>query len=308
MLSQMLRLFKKSFLFKRFELYLNSKINNLIEKRVKERLGLYIWEYEKSNDQLYVLKKLENDYLLKCYFDSKLAELIFTTQFEREEIRFVKKFLKNGGVFIDIGANIGLFSLYAAYNLKKKGHVYAFEPTEKIFERLIENITLNEIDNVSSIKKAISNSSGKATLNTSLDGYDAWNSLGVPTSGASFSSEVVDTITLDEFVSQEKISAKDISLIKIDVEGWEIPVIEGGRKLFSGPDAPVLMVEFTEENARAAGFNCQDLYSIVESLGYLWYKFENNKLIRATIKPYFHYENLIATKNPKHLLDLFQQE
>lgn len=292
-------LFKRTKLFNKFEYYLESKINHLIDIRLEQNFAYYEWVYEKRiQEHDFLIKKLSNNYVLKCYFDSKIAELIYTGPFEREEILFMNTILKKGHIFIDIGANIGLFSIHASSRVGETGAIYSFEPTNITFNRLLENIEINNIKNITPINIAISNSTGTTILNVSEDGFDAWNSIAEPTSGSIFTKQVVNTTTLDDYLSEMQIEIDKIGLIKIDVEGWEIPVIQGAKELLSQPNSPNLMIEFTEENARSAGYNCQDLYRLIESFGYSWFKYNSKKNIleHCEIKPYFNYQNLIASK------------
>lgn len=100
--------------------------------------------------------KLQNGVKIRLHFDSQLSRLIYCEGFELQERKFLNAFLRPGDIFVDIGANIGLFSLIAARCVGKNGHVYAFEPTAKIYQRLIENVNLNHFKNISYFQLALS--------------------------------------------------------------------------------------------------------------------------------------------------------
>ena len=133
----------------------------------------------------------------------------------------------------------------------------------------------------------------------SLDGHSAWNSFGKPSDGTLYKKEIFETISLDRIIEIHRNEINKIDLIKIDVEGWEIPVLEGGVGVLGVEDAPVLMVEFTEVNAKNAGYSCAELYKLGEQYDYKWYEYnsKNKKLTWSPLKSDYPYKNLIAIKN-----------
>lgn len=261
--------------------------------------------YHKINNELQKLKESQNGFIthrlsskvkIRLYKDSHLSRIIVWGDFELNEIDFLKRYLNSGDVFIDIGANIGLFSLIASPILSKYGRIISIEPSKKTYFRLLENIKLNKFKNISCINNALSNSNEKKNLYVDTGGYDAWNSFGKPSAGNFLEKEEVITKTLDQI--RDQFSLQQVQLIKIDVEGWEIPVLQGGKKLLLSNNAPVLMVEFTDQNAKNAGYSCKQLYELGETYGYKWYNYDSgsNKLKLSLLKDDYPYENLIAIK------------
>lgn len=272
--------------------------NGTLYDRVKQERSLRKWQEFLNSDNDYIYKKLKNKLKLKLYKNSILSEIIYLNKFEKSELVFIEKVLKKGDVFFDIGANIGLFSLVVSKKIGKKGKIYSFEPSSNIFERLCENININYIKNINPQKLALSNEKGKAKFTVSLDGYDAWNSLSKPSAGKRFDYEIVETETLDGFIKKHNLKGK-IFLIKLDVEGWEIPVIKGGLEALSDKDAPIMMVEFTEQNAINSGFSCKELYQLITDLGYKLYSYNSKKnhLSLEKLRGTYPYINLFAIKN-----------
>lgn len=231
-----------------------------------------------------------------CHQDSYISRLLFNGNFERQEIRFIKRFLRPDESFMDIGANIGYHSLVAARCLSSgKGRVFAFEPTPQTYEWLVQNIKTNHLKNITPLDLALSDKPGTFTFHQYHGGRDAYNSFGNIMNGAAQSTVDVETTTIDLFMADKPDAG--ISLIKIDVEGWEYPVFKGGAEYLSRPDAPVLMVEFTDDNARKAGFNCQKLYDLGRELGYTWYEIKDNQIKPSPKKSYYEYQNLYAAKD-----------
>jgi FkbM family methyltransferase len=254
-----------------------------------------IWNslFETNN---YIIHKLENDIKLQLYKDSILCRLIYFG-FEEKEITFIKRFLKNGDVLLDIGSNIGLFSLYASQIVGNEGQIYAIEPTPETFKRLEGNINLNLFKNIRTFNIGLSNEKATLKFNISNDGHDAWNSFAKLNELENSSSVEVEVTTLDSFLNENNII--HIDLVKLDVEGWEKFVLQGGKELITKSSSPVFMIEFTEENAFAAGYYCGEIYDVMKKYGYQWYTYDvdNNELDKEEKRLHYPYNNLIAVKN-----------
>jgi len=144
-------------------------------------------------------------------------------------------------------------------------------------------------------------------MKTSQDGYDAWNTFSDPSAGETYEEEEVKVTTLDNMVEKES-DIGNATLIKIDVEGWESAVVRGGRKLLSSDGAPVLLVEFADQNTRS-GETCRDLYELLRNMGYSLLEIEENKEIsKHTQKKHHKYKNLIASKRVKSLIKNLGEE
>jgi FkbM family methyltransferase len=242
--------------------------------------------------------RLSNGFKIKLYKDSVLSRYIYES-FETSEINFLNDFLKEGDCFIDIGSNIGLFSLYASGKVGPSGQVIAFEPANRTYNRLLENIHLNSLENIKPFQLGLSDRDEVLELNISSSGYEAWNTF-VQTTNERFSSkEKVQVKSFDHFLLENAIDVDKISLIKLDVEGFEINVLKGSAGLLSCKNAPAFMVEFTDENAISAGHCCHELYKLLLQYGYSWYTYDTTgrKLVPESIRVSYPYNNLIAVKN-----------
>jgi FkbM family methyltransferase len=237
---------------------------------------------------------------IRLHGDSELCHLIYCRHFEAHEREFLNRFLRPGDVFVDVGANIGLFTLIAAERVGPKGKVLAFEPAAKTFGRLVDNVGLNKLSNVECFRLALSDSRGHLQLTASKDGYDAWNSLAKVALGELRETELVEVIEWDQFAGSRDLSGGSVTMMKIDVEGWESRVLEGGKEFFIGSDAPVLQVEFTDDAAEAAGSSCHALYERLQNYGYEMFVYDAGKgrLVRESRRAKYPYLNIIAAKNP----------
>jgi len=120
-------------------------------------------------------------------------------------------------IVIDVGAHIGLFSLFAS-QFCKKGKIFSFEPIKENFELLKKNIEINEITNITFFNEAISDKTSKMTLYQNED--EAGHSKFVKTS----KSMEVNSKSFKEFLDERKIDSYD--LLKLDCEGSEYEIIE----------------------------------------------------------------------------------
>ena len=257
------------------------------------------WHRQKEQKKSFIYP-LQKDIQIELYFDSMLCQLIYCDRFEQRERQFIGNYLRPGDIFIDVGANIGLFSLIASRRVGESGMVFAFEPCRKTFERLVRNVELNRMNNVQCFQVALSDRAEQVQMIASQDGYDAWNSLATPHAGHVFVSEMVHAVTWDDFVAEQNLIGR-VALMKIDVEGWESRVLDGGLKTLSRKDAPVLQVEFTDAASKAAGTSCQALYHQLAGLGYQMFVYDekSNRIIPDPLREHYPYINLLATKNPE---------
>ena len=279
------------------------QINKLsVNKKLKE------WQSLFRNDDK-IISRLNDSLQIFHFKDSVLSQLIYNG-FEESELLFLRRFLSDSDVFVDIGSNIGLFSLHAAEIVGESGSVYAIEPTQETFSRLVQNVRLNNFeDRITCDNIGLSDENGMLSLNISLNGYDAWNTFATPINDNLHETLDVPVKTLDTYIIERAILRQKISLIKIDVEGWELHVLNGARDLLTDDDAPVLIVEFAESYAFAAGTSCYEVYDKLLEFGYRLYSYdkENNQLILDTKRLHYPYLNLIAAKDINKVVNRIEQ-
>jgi FkbM family methyltransferase len=279
--------------------YMTRKLNDYaFQKKKKESARLKEVWLKKFKSSDYIIHRLRDDLKIRLYKDSILSKFIYEG-FEKSEIEFLNVFLSEGDCFVDIGANVGLFSLFASKKVGKTGSVISFEPAQVTYERFLENLELNKISNVIPFKLGLSDEDGILELNISANGYEAWNTF-VKSNDNKFSlKELVPVRSFDNFFQENSVVTDNIALIKLDVEGFEINVLKGAATLLSKENAPVFMVEFTDMNALNAGHCCHELYKLLITYGYSWYVYNSLKkqLIYEPIQLNYPYNNLIAIKN-----------
>ena len=187
---------------------------------------------------------------IRCHPHSSAAAVLYYGLPDPMEMRFLLDYLGAGDVFVDVGANHGVYTLLAT---SVPGvQVIAVEPSTRAFARLEENLDLNHLDGrVSTVRVAAGRSQGDARLST---GRDAMNSL-VDGSGPS---EPVKVATVDALVAEH--ARGRVAAVKVDVEGMELDVLAGSARTIAR-DRPALVVEVNDpghlrEFAARNGYAC----------------------------------------------------
>jgi len=147
--------------------------------------------------------------------------LFYRTGMEKYQTELFKKLVDNGMTVVDIGANIGYYTLMAARLVGKQGRVFAFEPEPKNYDLLVRNVALNKYVNVVTEQKAVSDKTGKADLFISREA--GAHGLMSGREGA-VGVKSVETISLDSYF---KGRPGPLDIVKIDVEGAELAVLKG---------------------------------------------------------------------------------
>lgn len=185
---------------------------------------------------------------------------LFREDYDSELISLNKNLL-TGNVFVDAGANIGIYTIIAAKLVGESGRVIAFEPTIESYNALNKSIELNELKNVQVYQCALSNREGKTRFYTHPD--SSRNSLG-PIPGANKGINV-NIVMLDKILEQEKVSRVDF--IKMDVEGAEELVLKGATNLLS-KHKPVILFESNFIASKALGLLNSGAWDFLKSEGY----------------------------------------
>lgn len=203
-------------------------------------------------DKLSLLEKLY------CYH--RLVRYRYRT--EPDTASFIDDCVTNGAVCLDIGAHKGVVTHMLTKRVGDTGEVIAFEPQRELFEWLKRMIPSFEFSNVTIESVALAEESGTRTL------YRA----GVTKSGslaedenAHFESISVDAVTLDEYCESRNFDK--MSFIKIDVDGFELQVLEGAVRTLE-KYKPILLVEISDKDLEAVS-------ALLESLGYAESQFEH---------------------------------
>ena len=226
---------------------------------------LYKFLFGKLKPKGIVLTKVDTGKMFVDSSDTGLAPyLLMHGVFGEYETELVKEIVKPGAVVIDVGANIGYFTLLFSRLAGEGGKVYAFEPDPKNHELLLKNLDVNKVGNTTAVKKALSNKTGKTKLFLDqLNLGDMSMAAGNIDNPAGFLE--VETITLDEYLAGEQ--EKRVDFIKIDVQGAEALVIEGAEKTIKTAK-PKILLEFWPWGLRNLGSDPEALLRRIEGYGY----------------------------------------
>ncbi len=209
--------------------------------------------------------------------DSIIGFCLFNGSFEGAELRFIRERLKSGGIFVDIGANGGIFTVVAARVVGPEGRVIAFEPDPRNVELLRRNVSLNQLTNVTIVSKAVSASAGTASLAISTDG--AMNSLAKTAhAGQKIEKwESVETTTLDAALKELNVARVDV--LKIDVEGAERLVLEGAHETLARCRDVTLFFEAVDVAAYSFHYTARILLSDLHRQGFVLRHFDGERLV-----------------------------
>jgi FkbM family methyltransferase len=190
--------------------------------------------------------------------------------YEPNEFALLATVLRPGMSFVDVGANEGLYTLFAARRCAP-GPVLALEPSTREFARLGANVGLNGLVNVRARKLAAHAGPGKAQLRIGEARHAGQNTLGrfayvVDEAGV----EEVELDALDHVLEREGIARVDA--LKIDAEGAELAILQGARRTLAD-SRPLLLIEVLEAALQAQGASRLELQRVLLEGGYRLFAF-----------------------------------
>lgn len=204
---------------------------------------------------------------------------------EYGDMLFALHFLRKNDVFVDIGANIGSFTVLASAHAGSQ--TIAFEPSPNTFQNLRRNIGVNLIhDNVTPYNVALGGQSGKIKFTSSSD---AVNHIAVESDKNVME---VDIALLDNIMENHP----DPILIKIDVEGYETEVLKGGTGTFSNPSVKAIIIELNGSGKRY-GFDEDKIHEFLLSNGFNAYYYDPLQRVLSETK-------MLYTKNAIFIRDI----
>ena len=214
---------------------------------------------------------------------------------ERDTVAFVRDFLRPGMTFFDVGANVGQYSLVASQCVGVQGRVHAFEPHPLVHRVLRRNLRRAGCRNAVTHQIALSESSGAATLFVQPHVELGGNSLRPTAWHPDAPGAPVKTITLDEYVRGANVA--HTHLMKVDVEGAELQVLEGAKRTLDQQRDVVLIVEFLQRSASAFGHTVADLEAWLRARGFELFIVTLQGLVPyAPIADPDRYVNVVATR------------
>ena len=192
-----------------------------------------------------------------------------------------------GDAVVDAGANLGIWSLLAA---RRGARVQAFEPVPAIAARLRRHVADNGVTAIAVNQLALGAERGSLPFFAVTESNTGTSSLS-PRAG---SVEMrVDVVPLDDCVGRA-------ALLKVDVEGAEILVFRGARRLLSSEDAPMIFFEINEDLCNAFGVTSPEVKRFLADCGYGIFRWDGRAYVRVPLDERHGHEDLFAFK-PRHV-------
>lgn len=182
-------------------------------------------------------------------------------RYEPLEMKTLLLLLSHAATFFDVGANVGWYSLHAAA-LFPSLEITAFEPVSASYDQLRRNIALSGVD-VKAERLGMSDTSGSATIHVSPT-LSAAASLTPSRSYEDHVGETIHLTTLDEYSSA---SSRPIDVLKADVEGAELLVLQGGTDTIRR-DRPAVLAEMLRLHSKPFGYHPNEIINLMTTLGY----------------------------------------
>jgi FkbM family methyltransferase len=184
--------------------------------------------------------------------------------YEPELIELLPAYLPPGGTFLDVGANVGVFTLAASQVVGSLGRVVAIEASPEIGGFLARNIAANDCRNVTLITKAVSERGPRRVAFWPAPKERFGMGALAPQFGAT--AIEVDTDTIDNILAA--LDIEHVDLIKLDIEGFEAAALRGANRLLSSKRPPAVIFEFADWAERRAGAQCGDAQRVLLELGF----------------------------------------
>lgn len=196
--------------------------------------------------------------------------------------RFVKFIngMPDGADVVDVGSNIGVFTIAGAMALRarqKGGVVHSFEPVSGTADLLAKNVRHNNgvTGHVRLHRTALGAPEDPKQMDIRIptDGGSVATHLGLVTLGETplrfneWKPETIQVKTLDEFWKPHADAGRRIGVMKIDTEGWETNVMRGGMKTIRA-NRPIIISEYNAYNAQQCGKTLDDIHRVLDDLGY----------------------------------------
>jgi FkbM family methyltransferase len=266
--------------------FLSKKISKheYITEIFKQHQSLFEYSKFLKDSDIESIKVTEKEIIAEVNGISKIKMIVDTTdlrfvpieimnfkKFEPEFADLIFLFSKNSENIIDIGANIGWYSLNFN-SLARVKTIHAFEPIPKTFNYLLKHIELNDAKKIIPNNLALSESNGEVEF-LWHDGELGASSMVNIRELDNIKNIKCNTMKLDDYVEQKKIN---VDFIKIDVEGSELLVFKGAKNVLQDSQ-PIIFCEMLRMHAKKFNFHPNETILLLENYGYKCFSRSKNK-------------------------------
>lgn len=202
--------------------------------------------------KLFLIRR--NGYILRFNPTNLSSKMWIEKDYGLSEEIFFRKYLQKDDIVVDVGANIGSLSLTASKAVGKEGKVYAIEAHPTTFGYLLDNIKLNKVDNILPFNYALGSHKSEVLFSNRL--ADDMNCVSTDSEGVK-----VEVVPLDDLPIKGKIS-----LLKVDVEGYEKFVLEGGNRVIENSE--LVYFEVIAKYCQRHGYQPKELVLYLKNHGF----------------------------------------
>jgi len=230
----------------------------------------------------YVVSHYKSNYIeiegRKMFLDANDSLRLSLREYSPLATHLVKSEVKRGDVVIDLGANIGYWTLFFAQLVGENGRVFAFEPEPSNFKILEKNVRINGYQNVVLIQKAASSITGRAKLYLSYESTD--NRIYDTHDNRDFIN--IETITLDEYF---RTFDREINFIKSNIQGADFAAIQGMSSLLKKSKNIKIMTEFSPYLLKPFNAEPEEFLKTLTDEGFNLYDINSvdNKIYSTTV-------------------------
>jgi FkbM family methyltransferase len=234
---------------------------------------------------LVAIQNFDSNLSLKIDRSRTIGASLFWTGFhEFRELLFLHDFLKPEMVVLDVGANIGEYTLFAAKRVAS-GRVLSFEPVPSIRKELEENILLNHFQNITVLSYGLSDQPGQFPIFMMGEDENEGQATFFSDAGSTQNSVLADLKVLDTEWPTFQLARLDF--IKMDIEGSELMALRGSVNTII-QFRPLIVLEISDVTYEAAGYTKKEINDFFTKLNYLAYELNKiGKLHRCTNLPAF---------------------
>lgn len=261
-------------------------------KRQKHPIKFIIMKLLFKSKLSNLFKIRRENYILRFYPSSLSCELWVDSKARQSAERFFQDYLYSGDKVIDVGANIGTLTLEAAIKVGNSGKVFSIEAHPRVFKYLQGNIKLNQLKNIQTFNIAIGNENRKVVfsdIRADDRNFISHDNIGIK----------INMARLDDLL----INESEIALMKIDTEGYEKFVLEGGERTLK--KTKCVYFESWDTHFEKYDYTSADVCKILWNNSFEIYKIIGEKTISQMTREHRSNkrENLLAIRN----LDNFQK-
>jgi FkbM family methyltransferase len=252
----------------------------------KDRLGRRIMrrltDFQSDRDCLVTFRMKDGSRMQADLRSNAEWRSFWTGEYEPETMRLLCSFLKPGAVVLDVGANVGFYSIALGRRLQRmSGKLFAIEPVQGNFARLTRMIALNGLqDTVTAVNMALGCGEGEVPLYWEEETGAATGNAMLLVGEDKRAPNAFARLTRLDTLAQE-IPITSCHLIKIDVEGAELDFLRGGSA-FLQQHRPIICMEFNAVCMKKFGYTFEDVAALVRPWGYRFYRHDGTDALWNT--------------------------